>query len=103
MAKRQKLLEQLQRSPKNVSIREIKSLLEAYGFILKRTKGSHHIFIGMLAGRQFAITVPFNRPIKPIYVKQVVELCQQKEAEEGEEENGDEQDDCVLFGTALFD
>ena len=42
--KNQKLLEKIVRNPNDVRFNEIISLLEAFGFKLKRIKGSHHIF-----------------------------------------------------------
>ncbi|HBQ98576.1 MULTISPECIES: type II toxin-antitoxin system HicA family toxin [unclassified Roseofilum] len=44
MSKKQKLLRQVLNNPKNVSFKDIVSLLEAFGFTLDRINGSHHIF-----------------------------------------------------------
>ena len=43
--KRRKLLQKAISSPKNVRFDEMATLMEAFGFRLSRTKGSHHIFV----------------------------------------------------------
>jgi len=45
MSKKQKLLRQVLNNPKNVSFKDMVSLVEAFGFTLDRINGSHHIFI----------------------------------------------------------
>ncbi len=44
MSKKQKLLQQILNKPKNVSFKDMVSLIEAFGFTLSRINGSHHIF-----------------------------------------------------------
>ncbi|MDI9635177.1 type II toxin-antitoxin system HicA family toxin [Geitlerinema splendidum] len=44
MSKKQKLLQQVLNNPKNVSFKDMVSLVEAFGFTLARVNGSHHIF-----------------------------------------------------------
>jgi predicted RNA binding protein YcfA (HicA-like mRNA interferase family) len=44
MSKKQKLLRQVLNNPKNVSFKDMVSLVEAFGFMLDRINGSHHIF-----------------------------------------------------------
>jgi hypothetical protein len=39
-----KLLKKLLRSPENIRFGDFVTLVESYGFELKRTSGSHHIF-----------------------------------------------------------
>ena len=43
--KNKKLLEKIIASKKNTKFSDFKKLAEAYGFVLKRISGSHHIFI----------------------------------------------------------
>jgi predicted RNA binding protein YcfA (HicA-like mRNA interferase family) len=45
MSKKRKLLEQILSGSKNISFRDMVSLIEAFGFTLSRINGSHHIFI----------------------------------------------------------
>lgn len=44
MSKKQKLLRQILNNPKNVSFKNLTTLIEAFGFTLSRINGSHHIF-----------------------------------------------------------
>jgi predicted RNA binding protein YcfA (HicA-like mRNA interferase family) len=43
--KKQKLLLKLLTGSKNIRFSEMVTCLEAFGFVLSRTNGSHHIFI----------------------------------------------------------
>lgn len=44
MSKNQKLLRQILNSQKDVSFKDLVSLIEAFDFTLSRINGSHHIF-----------------------------------------------------------
>lgn len=44
MSKKQKLLQQVLNNSKDVSFKDMVSLIEAFGFTLSRINGSHHIF-----------------------------------------------------------
>jgi predicted RNA binding protein YcfA (HicA-like mRNA interferase family) len=44
MSKKQKLLQQVLNNSKDVSFKDMVSLVEAFGFTLSRINGSHHIF-----------------------------------------------------------
>ena len=51
---------------------EVRKLLEAKGYFLHRTTGSHHIFRKPGVGRY---TVPVHHgKVKPVYVKQIEKL-----------------------------
>ena len=66
--------------PNAVRFEEVRRLLEAYGFELVRTRGSHHVF----EAGGVAVTVPFRRPhVLPIYVKKVLQLTE--ESDDGSE------------------
>ena len=43
--KMRKLLQRVLQSPANVKFRDMIALVEAFGFRLSRTHGSHHIFV----------------------------------------------------------
>lgn len=57
----------------------MRRLLEGYDFILKRTKGSHHSFVGYIGGEKITIVIPFKKPLKEIYVKHVLKLLDEIE------------------------
>jgi predicted RNA binding protein YcfA (HicA-like mRNA interferase family) len=77
MTKRDKRLERLRQSPKNVSLDTLKQVLEAYGFWLDRIVGSHHVFRAQVGTKTWRLTIPYNKPIKIIYVKQTLEAIEQ--------------------------
>jgi predicted RNA binding protein YcfA (HicA-like mRNA interferase family) len=93
MSKREKLKQRLQRNPKNVSFRDLQTLLEAYGFELKRTKGSHHSFVGKIGEQSVLLTIPHPQPLKSVYVKHALELIDQVAAESEEESEEEDNDD----------
>ena len=49
---------------KNVRFEEIRRLLEDYDFVLNRTKGSHHSFVGHINDEKITIVIPFKKPLK---------------------------------------
>ncbi len=66
-------------NPKNVRFEDLRRLLEDYGFELKRTKGSHHSFVGYVAGEKVTLVVPFRKPLHEVYVKHALDLFDQIE------------------------
>lgn len=74
MSKRKKRLERIRNNPKNVSFDELRHLLEDYGFTLRHIAGSHYTFSVTIHDQDHLLVVPFNRPIKAIYVKKALQL-----------------------------
>ncbi|TQR31803.1 hypothetical protein DMB92_05290 [Campylobacter sp. MIT 99-7217] len=74
MSKKEKLLKELKNNPYNVRFEVIKNLLESYGYE-SFNKGSSH-FQFRKAGKEL-ITIPFNRPLKAIYVKIVLKAIKE--------------------------
>ena len=75
MSRRDKRLEKIRHNPKNVSFEELQTILLSFGFKLDRVAGSHHIFVLEVDDNdKKVLTVPFRRPLKPIYVKQAIHL-----------------------------
>ena len=73
MSKKEKLLELLKNSSKNVTFGDIRKLLELEGFDLDRITGSHHIF----KRDEIVLVIPVhNNRVKSVYVKRVVELIE---------------------------
>ena len=61
----------MKNNPKNVSFEQIKKLLKNYGYTAINTGGSHWVF----RKEDFeAITIPYKKPIKIIYVKKVLKI-----------------------------
>ncbi len=95
MSKRKKRLEKIRRSPKNVSLDELRKVLEDCGFVLDRVTGSHHIFIVEMEQKTLSFSLPFKRPpLKEIYVKDLLSIIDKynlaKEIEQEKEETDDE-------------
>lgn len=61
-----KLKRKIEQNPKDVSFKDIQTLLESFGFTLRTTK-SNHIFVKRKGCQPFPI--PFARPLKECYVK----------------------------------
>lgn len=85
--KRQKRLERMRQNPNNVSLNDFRRVLEDHGFVYQRTSGSHFTFYYILAGQTKLFVVPFNRPIKPIYVKRALKIIDEIIEEQGEDES----------------
>ncbi len=81
MSKRKKLLQRIRQNPKNVSFEDLRKLLEGYGFILKRTKGSHNSFVGQVSGKSETLVVPDKHPLQAVYVKKALKFIELIEAE----------------------
>lgn len=86
MSKRKKRLERLRQNPNNVSLDELRQVLEDYGFEYKQTVGSHYTFTYYLGGQRKVFVVPFRRPVKRDYVKNAIKLIDQISLEQGEGE-----------------
>ena len=69
MSKRDKLIKELENNPKDVRFDTLKTLLESVGYVASNNGSSHWQF--RKEGKD-TITIPYNRPIKPIYVKLAV-------------------------------
>ena len=73
MSKKSKLLEAMKNNPKNIDFNDIKRLLLDNGYECTNNGSSHYVF---RKDGYSHITIPFARPIKAIYVKQVLEILE---------------------------
>lgn len=87
MSKRKKLLLRIKQNPKDVIFDDLRKLLEMYGFVLKRMRGSHRSFKGIVSGQAVLFVVPCNQPLKEIYVKKALILIEQIDNETSENED----------------
>lgn len=83
MSKREKRLERIRQNPNSVSLDDLRRVLEDFGFEHRNTSGSHFTFSYTIGSETKLFTVPFNRPIKPIYVKQALKLIDRMIQEQG--------------------
>jgi predicted RNA binding protein YcfA (HicA-like mRNA interferase family) len=91
--RRQKRRRKIAQSPNNIRFGELRALLEDYGFDLKRTKGSHHSFIGYVGDEKVSVVIPYHRPLKSVYVKRVLKLIDEIEQLDTDSEEVEESDD----------
>ena len=60
MGRREKLLDKMQRSPRNIRFREVQALLEHEGFVLFNQRGSHYTY-HRADGRLLTIVRPHGK------------------------------------------
>lgn len=89
MSRRAKRRQKIAQNPANVRFSNLQYLLEDYGFILDRTRGSHHIFLGVIDGESVSIVIPFRKPVNSVYVLRVLALIERIAALEDQEEDDD--------------
>ncbi|MBC7870161.1 MAG: type II toxin-antitoxin system HicA family toxin [Chitinophagaceae bacterium] len=83
----------MRQSPKNVTLDDLTSILEDFGFRLDRISGSHHIFKGYVGKEEISFSVPFRRPTKPIYVQRALAIIDEVQALEGDQDDDDSSDE----------
>ncbi|MFC1746579.1 type II toxin-antitoxin system HicA family toxin [Candidatus Riflebacteria bacterium] len=72
MSKAEKLLQKLRNNPKNWRIETLENLAKKLGIQVRKSGGSHVVFLHK--NSETVVTVPANRPIKPIYITQLLVL-----------------------------
>ncbi len=75
MGKLEKLIELFLRQPPEVRFADVLYLLEAFGYIEQRSKGSHHTFSDP-DGRTIVIRKISGQKVKRVYVKRIIELLE---------------------------
>lgn len=80
MSKAEKLLAKMRTNPRDWRVEELETVAKRLGVDIRKTGGSHFVFLHQ--NSELAVTVPFNRPIKPIYVTQFLALLDDIGAEE---------------------
>ena len=93
MSKRSKRLDRIRQNPTNVSLDDLRRVLEDYGFVLERSEGSHFTFSVIIANQTKLLVVPYRRPVKPIYVKKALQIIDEVVAGQGVEETDEIDDD----------
>lgn len=72
MSKAAKLLEKMRTNPRDWRIESLEVIARRYDIQVRKTGGSHFVF--MHSDSELAVTIPFKRPIKPIYIVQFLAL-----------------------------
>ncbi|MDD2770536.1 MAG: type II toxin-antitoxin system HicA family toxin [Methylococcus sp.] len=78
MSKHAKTLAKTRNNPKDWRIDDLLAEASHYGIEVRNDGGSHHVFSHKCAPQP--LSVPAHRPIKPIYVRQFIELIDTLEA-----------------------
>ena len=70
MSKIEKIIFKMKQRPNGIRFVEIQKVLEAYGYVMKKTNGtSHRQFINETGD---VITIKYENPLKAVYVKDVL-------------------------------
>lgn len=78
MTKAGKLVERMRSRPRDWRMESLEVVARHYGITVRKTGGSHFVFLH--AQSEIAVSIPFRRPIKPIYVSQFLALIDDIEA-----------------------
>lgn len=72
MARKKSLLDQMRANPRgDWTIAQVESLCAKVGLEIRRPNGSSHYVVSSPLLRD-SLTVPYKRPIRPIYIKKLV-------------------------------
>lgn len=72
MSKAEKLLERMRANPRDWRMESLETIAKRYGIEVRKTGGSHFVFLH--PDSEIAVTVPFKRPIKPVYIAHFLAL-----------------------------
>jgi predicted RNA binding protein YcfA (HicA-like mRNA interferase family) len=75
VGKLEKLIELFLRQPPEVRFADVCYLLEAFGYVEQRSKGSHHTFSDP-DGKTIVIPKVSGQKVKRVYVKRIIELLE---------------------------
>jgi predicted RNA binding protein YcfA (HicA-like mRNA interferase family) len=94
MTKREKLRRKLRNPSADANMRDVQTLLGNFGFVLIRTRGSHHIFEYDDGERNEQVVFPVHgRKVKRVYIKDVVKILDElfpvEEVDDTEEDEND--------------
>jgi hypothetical protein len=70
-----KLLQAMRNNPRDWSMDQVLSVAQRYDIEARNNGGSHHVLSHPTLSE--ALTVPAHRPIKPIYIKRLLQLIDQ--------------------------
>ena len=94
MSKRDKLRQRLRNNPKGVRFSDLETLLLAFGFVLVRVSGSHHIFQYNDGKVESILVLPIHgNRVKTPYVRDAIELLDRlfPEAQSSLDKGGDDE------------
>lgn len=74
MSKADKTLDQMRTNPRDWRIEDLESVARRHGLTVRKPGGSHVIF--QKSGVDLEVSVPAHKPIKPVYVRRLLELLE---------------------------
>jgi predicted RNA binding protein YcfA (HicA-like mRNA interferase family) len=78
LSKKDKLLKFIKNNPTNVKFEDLKKVLENIGYKVVNRGGSHYVFTKKDG---VSLCIPYKKPVKVIYVKQVIKIIEEEENE----------------------
>ncbi|MBZ4194808.1 MAG: type II toxin-antitoxin system HicA family toxin [Candidatus Contendobacter sp.] len=72
MSKADKTLDKMRATPRDWRIEDLESVAKHHGLTVRKPGGSHVIF--QKPGIALEVSVPAHKPIKPVYVRRLIEL-----------------------------
>jgi hypothetical protein len=72
MSTAEKLLDRMRKNPRDWRIEDVITVAKRYNLLMRAEGGSHYVF--GFSGIKESVSVPACKPIKPVYIKQFVEL-----------------------------
>ncbi len=79
MSKKEKLIKCIKNNPTNVKFEDLKKILEDIGYSSTNRGGSHYVFT---KDNFTTLCIPYKRPVKVIYVKQVIKIIEEEEEDD---------------------
>jgi len=76
MASIEKIIQKMKNQPNGISHQEADRVLNAKGYLFNRQKGSHCHYISESGD---VITIPFQNPLKKVYVTAILERIGEKQ------------------------
>ena len=77
MSQIDKIIEKMQRQPNGIRVEEAERVLNAYGYMLVRQKGSHRQYLNKETG--MLTTIKQENPRKKVYVVDILNRINQQE------------------------
>lgn len=71
MAKRDKLLDRMRENPRDWTISDVQTLCDGFDITCKKPPRGSHYGVSHETQKEI-LTVPFDRPIKQVYIKKLV-------------------------------
>jgi predicted RNA binding protein YcfA (HicA-like mRNA interferase family) len=88
MTKRDKLRQKLRNPSADTNMRDIQTLLESFGFVLVRIRGSHYIFEYDDGEQSKQLVFPLHgNKVKRMYIKEVIKIIDELFPMEEEDDN----------------